>query len=275
MLGIAGLRPIGRIGAALALALACGGFEEKGFEFYIPYVPTPQYIVERMLALAEVNEHDYLIDLGSGDGRIPITAARKHGARALGVEIKPELVGLASRLAAEAGVADKVTFREQDLYKTSITDASVVTLYLPPSVNLRLRPRLLNELKPGARIVSQSYNMGGWRADVQMDVRGIEIYLWIVPARAAGRWNVTSAGREFSLAIEQQFQEIKGNATVGGQTMPLRNATLRGDRVEFALDFGGKEPERFRGRITDDVIESDPADKAAPWHATRAPTRSR
>ena len=143
-----------RIAAAVGLAFACAGFEESGFEVYIPYVPTPHEIVERMLELAEVGDRDYLIDLGSGDGRIAITAARKHGARALGVEIKPELVHLADQHAAEAGVTDKVSFREQDLFKTPISEATVIALYLPPSINLKLRPRLLNELRPGSRVVS-------------------------------------------------------------------------------------------------------------------------
>jgi hypothetical protein len=275
MPGIVQLRPANRFYAALALAFGCSGFEEKGFEVYIPYVPTPQYIVERMLDLAEVNHRDFLIDLGSGDGRIAITAAKKHGARALGVEIKPELVVLADRLAAEAGVTDRVTFREQDLYKTPIAEASVVTLYLPPSVNLRLRPRLLEELKPGTRVVSQSYSMGAWRADAHLDIRGIGVYLWIIPARAAGRWSVSGAGMDFSVEIDQQFQEIRGTATVGDRTVPLRDAVLRGDLIEFGIDFGGAQPERFHGRIASDMIEPDHGRSEASWRATRASNQKR
>jgi precorrin-6B methylase 2 len=260
-------RPMRRIAATLLLAFACAGFEETGFEVYIPYVPTPQAIVERMLEIAEVGDRDYLIDLGSGDGRIAITAATKHGARALGVEIKPELVRLADRYAAEAGVSDKVTFREQDLYKTPIAEATVIALYLPPSVNLRLRPRLLNELRPGARVVSQSYHMGGWHADAQQSVRGIDIYLWIVPARVAGRWILRDEAREIAISIDQQFQEIHGTATVGERVSPLLRTELRGDRIEFAIDLGDAEPKRFRGRVLGDVIEPD--DGGARWLATR------
>jgi hypothetical protein len=274
MFATARFRSSKRFGAAFALALVCAGFEETGFDFYIPYVPTPQYIVERMLELAEVNDRDYLIDLGSGDGRIPITAAHRHGARALGVEIKPELVSLADRRAAEAGVSAMVNFRLQDLYKTPIAEASVITLYLPPSVNLKLRPRLLNELRPGARVVSQSYNMGAWHADARLDVRGIEIYLWIVPARVGGSWDVRIGAHEFSLAIEQQFQEIKGTAAIGGRAIALREATLRGDRIEFTLDLGEAGPVRFRGRVRGDVIEPDGADSAPPWRAIRAAARA-
>jgi hypothetical protein len=257
-----------RVAAAFALALVCAGFEENGFELFIPYVPTPQTIVERMLELAEVSERDYLIDLGSGDGRIPITAATKYGARALGVEIKPELVRLADKYAAEAGVTGKVSFREQDLFKTPISEATVIALYLPPSINLKLRPRLLSELRPGSRVVSQSYNMGGWRADARTEVRGIDIYLWIVPARIAGRWILRDGSREISLAISQEFQEINGSANVGERSLPLLDANLRGDRIEFALDLGAAKPTRFRGRIAGDVMESDSAD-GAQWRASR------
>jgi precorrin-6B methylase 2 len=263
------LRSTRQIAAAFVLALVCAGFEENGFEVFIPYVPTPQAIVERMLELAEVGERDYLIDLGSGDGRIPITAARKHGARALGVEIKPELVRLADRHAADAGVTDKVSFREQDLFKTPISEATVIALYLPPSINLKLRPRLLNELRPGSRVVSQSYNMGGWHADARAEVRGINVYLWIVPARVAGRWILHDGSREITLAISQEFQEIKGGATVGARSLPLLDADLRGDRIEFALDLGDAQPTRFRGRVAGDVMEQDETNATSLWRATR------
>jgi precorrin-6B methylase 2 len=268
MLGIARSRSIRRNAAAFVLAFGCAAFEEGGFEVYIPYVATPHEIVERMLELAEVGERDYLIDLGSGDGRIAIAAARKHGARALGVEIKPELVEKASRNAVEAGVTDKVSFREQDLFKTPISEATVIALYLPPSVNLKLRPRLLQDLRPGSRVVSQSYNMGGWHADARAEVRGIDIYLWIIPARAAGRWILQDGERKIAVAISQEFQEIKGSATMGERTFPLLDANLRGDRIEFALDLDGGKPVRFRGRVAGNVIQPDSAG-SAPWRATR------
>jgi hypothetical protein len=256
-----------RAGVALSLALVCGGFEEDGFEFYIPYVPTPQLIVERMLEMAEVGANDFVIDLGSGDGRIPITAARKYGARALGVEIKPELVRLADRLATEAGVADKARFREQDLYKTPIADASVVTLYLPPSVNLKLRPKLLQELRPGARVVSQSYNMGGWLADERESVRGIDVYLWIVPARVAGEWEVDDGKLRFRLTLEQQFQEIAGSATFAGEIVALRGAKLRGERIDFALVLDDRNVIEFSGMIVGDTMRSHEGARA--WTARR------
>jgi hypothetical protein len=264
---IARFRSPFRISVLFVLALCCAGFEEDGFAAYIPYVPTPQAIVERMLELAEVGERDYLIDLGSGDGRIPITAAKRHGARALGVEIRPELVRLAQKHAAEAGVTDKVIFREQDLFDTPISGATVIALYLPPSINLMLRPRLLSELRAGSRVVSQSYHMGGWLADARVEVRGIDIYLWIVPARVAGRWTLRESNREIALAISQEFQEIKGNATVGERSLPLLDAKLRGDRIQFALDLGDANRMQFRGRVAGDVIEPDGG--GAQWGATR------
>jgi hypothetical protein len=256
-----------RPGSALLLALVCAGFEEDGFEFYIPYVPTPQAIVERMLDMAQVGETDFLIDLGSGDGRIPITAARRHGARALGVEIKPELVRLADRLAAEAGVSDKVTFREQDLYRTPLGDASVVTLYLPPSVNLKLRPRLLRELRPGARIVSQSYHLGGWLADERDSVRGIDVYLWIVPARVAGHWELDDGRRRLRLTLEQKFQEVNGTATFAGEVIAVRGAKLRGDRLDFALVHDDRNVAEFSGIVAGDTIQGRAGTSA--WTARR------
>ncbi len=148
----------------------------------VPYVPTPQRVVNTMLELAKVNSNDVVYDLGSGDGRIPITAVKKYNAsRAVGVEINPRLVQQSRNNAQKAGVSDRVEFRQQDLFQTNLTDATVVTLYLLPDINLKLRPKLLKELKPGTRIVSHRFNMGKWKPQQVVQVENKNVYLWIVP----------------------------------------------------------------------------------------------
>lgn len=149
----------------------------------VHYVPTPQPVVEAMLKMAEVKKGDVLYDLGSGDGRIPVTAASRHGVRAVGIDIDPQRIAEANANARKAGVADLVTFRNEDLFKADIGEATVVTLYLLDSLNEKLRPKLLSELKPGTRIVSHAFRMGDWEPEEQQNVDGSMIYAWTVPAR--------------------------------------------------------------------------------------------
>ncbi len=149
----------------------------------VPYVPTPQTVVDKMLDIANVTGEDYLIDLGSGDGRIPIAAAKRFGAKAMGVDIDAARVQEAKANAVNARVEGKVEFKKQDLFETDLSKATVLTMYLLPRVNLQLRPRILNELKPGTRVVSHSFDMGDWKPDQKIKVDGRTIYLWIVPER--------------------------------------------------------------------------------------------
>jgi 2-polyprenyl-3-methyl-5-hydroxy-6-metoxy-1,4-benzoquinol methylase len=151
----------------------------------VPYVPTSQSVVEAMLELAQVNKNDVVYDLGSGDGRIPITAAQKYGARGVGIDIDPERIQESNVNAQKAGVTDRVRFIQQDLFKTDVREATVVTLYLLPEVNLKLRPKLLQELRPGTRIVSHSFDMGDWKPQRTVQVGGTTIYLWVVPKQGA------------------------------------------------------------------------------------------
>lgn len=204
----------------------------------VPYVPTPQPVVDRMLALGEVDAGTYVIDLGSGDGRIPVTAARQYGARALGVDLNPERIREANDNARQNGVADKVEFRQQDLFETPIGDAQVLTMYLLPNVNLQLRPRILEQLRPGSRVVSHAFTMQEWEPDHQETVGNSNLYLWIVPARVAGNWQVRPAasGQPFTLALSQAFQKVSGTATVGGRQVALQEVSLRGDELRFTLD---------------------------------------
>lgn len=152
----------------------------------VPYVPTPQEVVDEMLRLGQVKEGDYLIDLGSGDGRIVISAARDHGATGVGIDLNPERIQEANANAKAAGVTDKVEFRQGDLFEQDLSKADVLTLYLLPSVNEKLKPKILKELRPGTRVVSHSFDMGDWKPDKTVEVDGRTIYLWVIPEKEEG-----------------------------------------------------------------------------------------
>ena len=249
--------------ALLALA-ALGSVRAAAAQGYdVPFVPSPQVVVDEMLRMAGVGPGDFVIDLGSGDGRMLITAARKFGARGMGVDLDPHLVIQAEESARQAGVEDRVTFLEQDLFKTDISKASVITMYLLPGVNMRLRPQLL-DLKPGTRIVAHDFDLGDWKPDHKTTIRK-NVFLWIVPAKIGGRWSLTVPlpGGERRLAVElrQQHQEIDGLARVDGQVWPLWETRLRGDRVNFAIvDAADRDNEAtlyFEGRVTGDLMEGE------------------
>lgn len=175
---------------ALLIGIVSGGaFVFAGQQKDVPYVPTPQPVVDKMLDLAAVTKGDIVYDLGSGDGRIVITAAKKYGVRGVGVDIDPERIKEANANAVLAGVSDKVKFLEQDLFKTDLKEATVVTLYLLPDVNLKLRPKLWQELKPGTRVVSHAFDMGDWAPQQKVEVEGKTIYFWVVPKNPATKTN--------------------------------------------------------------------------------------
>ena len=218
-----------------------------------PYVPTPQYIVDRMLRMASVSAKDYVIDLGSGDGRIVITAAKTFGARGMGVDISEKLVDLAVTNSHKERVQDKVRFVRQDAFKTDISPASVLTLYLLPKFVLDLRPKMLAELKPGSRIVSHDYSLGDWESDnrVTFDTPEKEVingssqttlYYYVVPARVAGTWQITLPEglpeRSLSVLLNQSYQNVSGN--IGdARGRALSHALLRGDRIELGVPASG------------------------------------
>lgn len=203
-------------GAAAAPLLA-----QRQRELEVPYVPTPEELVEKMLDLAEVGESDYLIDLGCGDGRIPIAAGRR-GARALGVDLDSMRLQQAGAGARHAGVQGRVSFRRQDLFQTPIFEASVIALYLLPGINLRLRPRLLTELPAGARIVSHAFDMGDWEPDASDELDSRRIFLWRVPAVAGGSWAVTGADGSYRLLeLEQRYQNVSGTISGGGSSVAV------------------------------------------------------
>ena len=255
-----------------------------------PYVQTPQNVVDRMLQVAHVGPGDYVIDLGSGDGRMVITAAKKHGARGFGVDLDRRLVQLANRLAARAGVADRAAFYERDLYETDLTAASVVTIYLLPEVNLMVRPRLLATLRPGTRVVSHDYDMGDWPPDEQMVLdapdktvgrdKKSKVFFWVVPANAAGkwRWRLPVAGKpaDFELVVAQNFQTITGSVRVNGVAWTLENARLKGVEIGVTVnDPRTATRYEFAGRIGDHGITGTvrvsgaKVQRRLEWDATR------
>ncbi len=225
----------------------------------VPFVPTPRPVVDKMLELAAPTADDYLIDLGSGDGRIPITAAQRFGTRGLGIDIDPRRIAEARKNAEEAGVSDKVEFRQEDLFETDISQATILTLYLLPSVNIKLRPRILKELRPGTRVVSHDWDMGDWRPDQTVELGNKTVFMWVVPASAEGRWQVSDSetGRSFALRLKQRYQDVEGEADIDGQQVPLRNPRIEGDRIFFELPSENGDIKHYEGRIAEQVIEGE------------------
>jgi hypothetical protein len=255
----------------------------------VPYVPTPPNVVEAMLDLAKVTANDFLIDLGSGDGRIVIAAAKKYGARGLGVELDGALVSEARREAERQGVGSRVEFRAENLFITDIARATVITTYLFPSVNVELRPRIFAELKPGTRIVSHEFDFGNWQPDARITIAvpnkpygapQSDVMLWIVPANAAGRWQWRMALEGTAVVceatFEQTFQALRGTARVGGMPAEIREPRLRGNEIRFTLvaQLNGKAVrQEFVGRISADAMmgktRSPRARSEAEWRAER------
>ncbi len=231
----------------------------------VPYVATDNEVVEVMLGMAQVRPNEKVVDLGSGDGRILIAAARSLGARGLGVDIDPARVREANANARAAGVAHRVIFRREDLFETPIRDADVVTLYLLQEINIRLRPRLLAELRPGTRVVSHDFDMGDWPHDGRRQVGSASVYLWIVPARVSGRWTMNLDGRPAELEIDQRYQQFTGRLTVGGLPARIEQGRINGPNLRFVARVGGGARRVFEGRLDGDALVG------ANWRATRAP----
>lgn len=221
----------------------------------VPYVPTPPAVVEEMLRLAEIGPDDLLYDLGSGDGRIVITAAQKYGARGVGVDIDPERIAESETNARAAKVTDKVRFIEGDLFEVDLSPATAVTLYLTSSVNLRLRPKLLEELRAGTPVVSHDFGMQDWEPEVIVTVGGSTVYLWRIPARVAGAWRYavgTPQGKEdHLLRITQDIDRIEGQVTIGGQSFPV-TGRVEGERLYYEVKRpreGTTVAQRFEGTV--------------------------
>ena len=253
-----------------------------------PYVQTPMNVVERMQAIAKVGPGDYVVDLGSGDGRMVITAAKEHGASGFGVDLDRRLVQLANRNAVKAGVSARAKFYERDLHATDISNATVLSIYLLPEVNLMIRPKLLSTLKPGTRIVSHDYGMGNWKPDYQEELAapgktvGIgqrsKILYWVVPGHAAGHWlwRMTTEGKpvDVDLTLQQNFQVLEGKLAVGGRSTNIEKGKLSGDNIEIAATLDRVRYE-LSGRILNNAIDGKArvtaggAARDLPWSATR------
>jgi SAM-dependent methyltransferase len=242
------------------------------------WVPTPMSLIERMLDMAKLTAKDIHYDLGSGDGRTVIAAA-KRGAQAYGVEFNPDMVALSKRNAEKEGVAERAHFINGDIFQTDFSKATVITLYLLPSLNVKLRPTIL-KMKPGTRVVSHAFNMDDWQPDQTESVDGRTAYFWIVPARVEGtwKWNVAGSGpREYELTARQQYQQVEGIVRLDGKMGQFRNAKLEGDRLSFSVIelTGGTNTIRrdFSGRVNGDTIEGTvkhPGGESK-WTATRVP----
>lgn len=263
-------------------ACAPAAATEFRFKFDVPYVPTPQVTVDEMLRVGGATDKDFVLDLGSGDGRTVITAARKFGARGQGVDLDTELVALSEENARAAGVGDRVKFAVQDLFKTDLSQATLITMYLLPAVNLKLRPRLL-ELKPGTRIVSHDFDLGDWQPDRKTTVRK-NVFLWIVPARVAGRWQTRlqfpPAERVLDIELRQQYQQVVASAQLNGVPAQVWETSLLGDRLTMVIvDTTDRENEAslyFDGRVRGDEIEGEvtrgvgATRSSVRWRAARA-----
>ena len=253
--------------AVSALAQATTEFEptvgQEGKD--VIWVPTAQALVDRMLDMAKVTPADYVIDLGSGDGRTVITAA-KRGARALGIEYNPDMVALSERNAAKEGVSDRAKFMKADLFETDFSQATVITMFLLPDINLKLRPKIL-DLRPGTRIVSNSFNMGDWTPDATAEAREgctsyCKAYFWIVPAKVEGTWRMPQG----ELRLQQKYQMISGTLKTQKGTTRVSNGKLRGDRITFTL--GGT---RYEGQVSGTMMQgtSSAGGKKAAWQAAK------
>jgi len=275
----------------ISLFIFCTKAIEQEYGYDVPFVPTGFNVVEQMLKMANVGKDDIVYDLGCGDGRIVITAVKEFGATGIGIDINPIRINESKENSIKEGVADKVQFIVQNLFEADLSEATVVTLYLLPSVNIRLRPKLFNELKPGTRIVSHDFDMGEWKPDQSSDIYNNSsnyvshaVYFWVLPANVSGTWAwVASVGaekRRYILQLDQKFQEINGNLTAGGSDIPIINITIQGNRLQFTIEekFGDqKVTQMFDGLVVGNSFEGIVVSKAEKtlnktnWKAKRNP----
>jgi len=253
----------------------------------VHFVPTDTTKVREMLVAADVGSKDLVYDLGCGDGRIVIMAVKKYGARGVCVDIDPVRVKESRSNADTAGVAKRIEFIEGDLFEQDLSKASVVTLYLLPSLNERLRPKLFKELRPGTRIVSNAFDMGDWKADRTLNITtssGMQSYAyhWILPADVSGEWRLEpkgGSGKAYTLDLEQKYQKVSGTAASGGKAIPLSSVSVKGDQLSFVLPDAAGEGQgvTFSGRVRGDRASGTAkrADGGWSWTAVRTKPGSR
>ena len=245
-----------RFPGLLAAALLAPAAAAQPYD--VPYVPTPQVVVEEMLRIAQVRPDDYVIDLGCGDGRIPVTAASHFGARALGVDIDPGRIAESHANARAAGVTARVEFVNGNLFDLDLSRASVVTMYLLPDINLKLRPKLLATLKPGTRVVSHAFPMGDWKPDRLVMVQR-NIYYWTVPAQVAGRWKLEAdlpgvGMRSYELEVRQKYQEIEPFAKTEQRNYAVWEPRLEGAAISFVI-VDGDLAHRYEGQVNGKTMQ--------------------
>jgi SAM-dependent methyltransferase len=252
----------------------------------VQYVPTPENVVDEMLRLTGVTENDIVYDLGCGDGRLVIAAAKRFGAHGVGIDIDPQRISESRENARQAGVTDRVRFLEQDLFEADIGRATVVTLYLLPKLNVQLRPKLLHDLRPGTRIVSHDFDMAEWQPDQTIQVQGASrphtVYYWVIPADVGGVWHVqVPAGigeRRYELRLQQEFQAVRGTIGTEGHDLPITDATLVGDRLRFTANTAEQGQMAFDGRVDTSLmhgrveIQKGPLAGRSDWTAQREAT---
>jgi precorrin-6B methylase 2 len=272
---------------ALALSLAavtgCTSVALNEVSAPVPFVTTPHHVAAAMLKLANVTPNDIVYDLGSGDGRIVIAAARDYGARAVGIEIDPELVRESEQNAHNAGVSARVRFMQKDLFQANLAEATVVTLFLLPGVNAMLAPKLMKELRPGTRIVSYLYDMGEWQPDKTISVSASTVYCWVVPADVAGKWtlDIPAAGgiSPQILSLRQAFQKLSGSSRLHETRLGLHDSWIDGEDLFFTasgtvrgqpvlMKFSGQvQDERASGRV---VVQGGVFSGSYQWSAQRS-----
>jgi SAM-dependent methyltransferase len=283
VLGFSGVVSIAKSNSALPVADGKSITVSQARRPSVPFVTTPMTVVEKMLEMAEVDENDIVYDLGSGDGRIVIAAAQR-GAYGIGIDINPERVQEGVQNAHLAGVADQVEFREQDIFKSDISQASVVTLYLLSTVNRQLRPKLLQELEPGTRVVSHAFSMGEWKPDRTASIRNNTIYYWVVPANVSGRWEWTAdnpkGNANYRLELRQTFQKVTGTLVEDVDAVPIEDAELVGDQLRFSVTRpvnGRPLTTRYEVRVRKDQMEGqrisaqEGRETLSDWSARRDP----
>jgi SAM-dependent methyltransferase len=276
------LHPAAAALAALAIALPAAAQKDKDYEPHVGqagkdviWVPTPDEVVDRMLRMAQVTPNDYVVDLGAGDGKIAIAAAKKFGARALGIEYNAEMARHAQRNVERAGIAGRARIVQGDIFVSDFSQATVVTMYLLPALNLKLRPQLL-AMRPGTRVVSHSFSMDDWEADETSSLDGRRAYFWVIPAAVAGAWSLALAGggaaEKLEMTLEQRYQKVEGTVALDTVLGGLREARLRGYLIAFSyVDDKGVRRD-FSGRVSGARMEgSFRADNGTEgrWSATK------
>ena len=267
---MSGFRGLTGVAALTALAFGGGLYSLSVTaqpKLDIHFVPTPHEVVKRMLELAKVGPNDDHDDLGSGDGRIVIAAVKDFKAKkGVGIDLDPQRIKEANENKAKAGLGDNVTFREQNIFETDLSEASTVSMYLLTTINIRMRPKLLKELKPGTRIVTHAFNMGEWKPEHDESVNGYQVYLFIVPANVTGKWEVSEGERKIALDLKSEFTDLSGSATVNGKTSQLKDGKITGTKIEFTIDVDGK-PVKYEGTIDGNAITGA---GAAKWTAKKS-----